>query len=78
MTLPLDLETDNPAVVYLESLSPGSYWAVRHSLETGTGKDLGRPEPRGLRAPGSVSPSVSHREQDSGRMQLCACRAQRR
>ena len=25
---------DNPAVVYLESLSPGSYWAVRHSLET--------------------------------------------
>lgn len=25
---------DNPAVVYLESLSKGSYWAVRHSLET--------------------------------------------
>ena len=25
---------DNPAVVYLDSLSPGSYWAVRHSLET--------------------------------------------
>ena len=34
MTLPLDPETDNPAVVYLESLAPGSYWAVRHSLET--------------------------------------------
>lgn len=34
MTLPLELESDNPAVVYLESLSPGSYWAVRHSLET--------------------------------------------
>jgi site-specific recombinase XerD len=34
MTLPLDLEADNPAVVYLESLSKGSYWAVRHSLET--------------------------------------------
>jgi site-specific recombinase XerD len=34
MTLPLDLEPDNPAVVYLESLSKGSYWAVRHSLET--------------------------------------------
>jgi integrase len=34
MTLPLDLESDNPAVVYLESLSKGSYWAVRHSLET--------------------------------------------
>ena len=34
MTLPLELESDNPAIVYLESLSPGSYWAVRHSLET--------------------------------------------
>lgn len=34
MTLPLELEADNPAVVYLESLSKGSYWAVRHSLET--------------------------------------------
>lgn len=34
MTLPLDLESDNPAVVYLKSLSKGSYWAVRHSLET--------------------------------------------
>ena len=34
MTLPLDLEPENPAVVYLESLSKGSYWAVRHSLET--------------------------------------------
>ena len=34
MTLPLELESDNPATVYLESLSPGSYWAVRHSLET--------------------------------------------
>jgi integrase/recombinase XerD len=34
MTLPLELTPDNPAVVYLESLSPGSYWAVRHSLET--------------------------------------------
>jgi integrase len=34
MTLPLVLEADNPAVVYLESLSKGSYWAVRHSLET--------------------------------------------
>jgi integrase len=34
MTLPLELESDNPAVVYLESLSPGSYWAVRHSLES--------------------------------------------
>jgi len=34
MTLPLELESDNPAVVYLESLSTGSYWAVRHSLET--------------------------------------------
>lgn len=34
MTLPLDLESDNPAVVYLESLSKGSYWAIRHSLET--------------------------------------------
>jgi integrase len=34
MTLPLELESDNPAVVYLESLSKGSYWAVRHSLET--------------------------------------------
>ena len=28
---------DNPAVVYLESLSPGSYWAVRHSLEAVAG-----------------------------------------
>jgi site-specific recombinase XerD len=34
MTLPLELEADNPAVVYLESLSKGSYWALRHSLET--------------------------------------------
>jgi site-specific recombinase XerD len=34
MTLPLELTPDNPATVYLESLSPGSYWAVRHSLET--------------------------------------------
>lgn len=34
MTLPLELEAENPAVVYLESLSKGSYWAVRHSLET--------------------------------------------
>jgi len=34
MTLPLDIELENPAVVYLESLSKGSYWAVRHSLET--------------------------------------------
>ena len=34
MTIPLDLEADNPAVVYLESLSKGCYWAVRHSLET--------------------------------------------
>ncbi|HSL84026.1 MAG TPA: integrase, partial [Thermoanaerobaculia bacterium] len=34
MTLPLELESDNAAVVYLESLSKGSYWAVRHSLET--------------------------------------------
>ncbi len=34
MTLPLELEPQNPAVVYLESLSKGSYWAVRHSLET--------------------------------------------
>jgi site-specific recombinase XerD len=34
MTLPLDLESDNPATVYLESLSKGSYWAIRHSLET--------------------------------------------
>jgi site-specific recombinase XerD len=34
MTLPLEQTPDNPAVVYLESLSPGSYWAVRHSLET--------------------------------------------
>jgi site-specific recombinase XerD len=34
MTLPLELESDNPAVVYLESLSTGSYWAIRHSLET--------------------------------------------
>ena len=25
---------DNPSRVYLESLSPGSYWATRHSLET--------------------------------------------
>ena len=25
---------DNPARVYLDSLAPGSYWAVRHSLET--------------------------------------------
>jgi integrase/recombinase XerD len=25
---------DNPARVYLASLAPGSYWAVRHSLET--------------------------------------------
>ena len=33
MTLPLELESDNPATVYLESLSTGSYWAVRHSLE---------------------------------------------
>ena len=34
MTIPLELEADNPAVVYRESLSKGSYWAVRHSLET--------------------------------------------
>ena len=34
MTLPLELESDKPSVLYLESLSPGSYWAVRHSLET--------------------------------------------
>ena len=34
MALPLERESDNLAVVYLESLSPGSYWAVRHSLET--------------------------------------------
>jgi site-specific recombinase XerD len=33
MALPLERDP-NPAVVYLESLSPGSYWAVRHSLET--------------------------------------------
>jgi len=34
MTLPLEQTPDNPATVYLESLSTGSYWAVRHSLET--------------------------------------------
>ncbi len=34
MTLPLELEPENPAVVYRDSLSRGSYWAVRHSLET--------------------------------------------
>lgn len=34
MSIPLELEAENPAVVYRESLSPGSYWAVRHSLET--------------------------------------------
>jgi hypothetical protein len=34
MSLPLERDSDNPAVVYLEALSPGSYWAVRHSLET--------------------------------------------
>ena len=34
MTIPLELEAENPAVVYRESLSKGSYWAVRHSLET--------------------------------------------
>jgi site-specific recombinase XerD len=33
MTLPLELEADNPSLIYLESLSTGSYWAVRHSLE---------------------------------------------
>ena len=27
-------QDDNPARVYLDSLAPGSYWAVRHSLET--------------------------------------------
>jgi hypothetical protein len=34
MTIPLELEADNPATVYRDSLSKGSYWAVRHSLET--------------------------------------------
>ncbi len=34
MSLSLELEPENPAVVYRESLSSGSYWAVRHSLET--------------------------------------------
>jgi integrase/recombinase XerD len=33
MALPLERDSDHPAVVYLDSLSPGSYWAVRHSLE---------------------------------------------
>jgi integrase len=28
---------DNPAQVYLASMGPGSYWAVRHSLETVAG-----------------------------------------
>ena len=27
-------QEDNPACVYLDSLAPSSYWAVRHSLET--------------------------------------------
>ena len=30
-------QEDNPARVYLDSLAPGSYWAVRHSLETVAG-----------------------------------------
>jgi len=34
MTRPRERDADNPAVVYLESLSRGSYWAVQHSLET--------------------------------------------
>lgn len=34
MTLALEAESDNPAVVYRDSLSPGSYWAVHHSLTT--------------------------------------------
>jgi len=34
MTRPREHDADHPAVVYLESLSRGSYWAVQHSLET--------------------------------------------
>lgn len=34
MTRPRPREADNPAVVYRDSLSRGSYWAVHHSLET--------------------------------------------
>ncbi|HEX4952664.1 MAG TPA: tyrosine-type recombinase/integrase [Thermoanaerobaculia bacterium] len=38
MTTPRrDNGADNPARVYLDSLAPGSYWAVRHSLETVAG-----------------------------------------
>ena len=38
MTTPrLSKPEDNPARVYLDSLAPGSYWAVRHSLETVVG-----------------------------------------
>jgi len=34
MTRAQERDADNPAVVYLDSLSRGSYWAVQHSLET--------------------------------------------
>ena len=44
MTRPRERDADNPAVVYLESLSRGSYWAVQHSLET-TASILGGGDP---------------------------------
>jgi hypothetical protein len=34
VTRPRRLDADNPAAVYRDSLSRGSYWAVHHSLET--------------------------------------------
>lgn len=34
MTRPRPRDADNPAAVYRDSLSQGSYWAIHHSLET--------------------------------------------
>ncbi|MEM7481081.1 MAG: site-specific integrase [Acidobacteriota bacterium] len=44
MTLPHPADADNPAAVYRDSLSRGSYWAVHHSLQTVAGL-LGSEDP---------------------------------